>query len=71
MTRRISTLSFRKTRTVGVANEQEKALARAFRILAEKVQDPKHKEKNPIKVWTQIFSEVAEELEHGFGKDKS
>jgi len=65
--RRISKLSYMKQ---GGPNKQEKALAKAFHKLAEKVQDPKHKGNDPIKVWTQIFSEVAEELEHGFGKDK-
>lgn len=71
MIRRISSKSFGgKARTIGVPNEQEEALARAFRSLADKVQDQKHVGGNPIQVWAQIFSEVAEELEHGYGKDK-
>lgn len=36
---------------------------RAFRKLAEKVQDPKFKDKDPVKVWATIATEIAEELE--------
>ena len=69
---KVSGLSFKKGfRTIGVANKQELAIARALRIIADKVQDPKHKGKDPIKVWTQIFSEAAEELENGYSKDET
>lgn len=55
----------------GGPTPEEKAIARALRMVADKVQDPKHIGKDPIQVWTQIFSEAAEELENGYREDKS
>lgn len=62
MIRRISKLSYMKQ---GGPSEEEKALAKAFRLLAEKVQDPKYKGRNEVQVWAEMFTEVAEELDHG------
>ena len=70
MTRILGKPSYAKGfRTIGAPNKQEKALALAFRLLAKKVQDPKHKNRNVVKVWTEIFTETAEELEDGIDKD--
>lgn len=55
----------------GGATESEKALAKAFKLLAEKVQDPKHKGRNEVQVWAQILTELAMELEHGCSREKS